>query len=92
MTSLHQAFEHVDRFAQLWRTSLNIPGLALVVTDREKTLASFTYGYADIATQSAVTPDTRFEIGSLGKPFTVIVLMQLREEGRLALDAPVSPF
>ena len=92
MTSLHQAFEHVDRFAQLWRTSLNIPGLALVVTDREKTLASFTYGYADIATQSAVTPDTRFEIGSLGKPFTSIALLQLHDEGKLDLHAPVRQY
>ena len=92
MTNLQKAFEQIDHFAQLWRINLNIPGLAIAVTNREKLLTLFTYGCADLATQTAVAPDTRFEIGSLGKPFTSIALLQLIDEGKLDPHAPVREY
>jgi D-alanyl-D-alanine carboxypeptidase len=92
MASLQKAFEHMDQFAEQWMQEVCIPGLAIAVTDREKLLRVSTYGFADLATQAPVTPDTLFEIGSLGKPFTSIALLQLRNEGRLDLHAPVTQY
>jgi D-alanyl-D-alanine carboxypeptidase len=69
-----------------------IPGMTLAVTDRERTLETFARGVSDVASQAPVTPDTLFEIGSLGKPFTAISLLQLREAGELDLTAPVSRY
>ena len=65
-----------------------MPGLALAVTDREKLLRVATFGYADLASERPILPGTMFEIGSIGKSFTNVALLQLRDEGRIDLQAP----
>ena len=92
MTSLERAFEHLDQFARLRIREANMPGMAVAVTDREKLLRVSTYGFADMAAQAAITPGSIFEIGSIGKSFTNIALLQLRDEGRLDLHAPVTQY
>ncbi|MFC1939284.1 serine hydrolase domain-containing protein [Chloroflexota bacterium] len=92
MASLQKVFEHIDQFAELWMKEFNIPGLAIVVTDREELLRVSTYGFTDLANQVPIVPDTMFEIGSLGKPFTSIALLQLRDEGKLDLHEPVTQY
>ena len=85
-------FEHLDDLAAVAMRDLGLPGLAMTVTDRERVLRSSAYGVADLATRTPAVASTLFEIGSLGKPFTVIPLLQLRESGVLDLDAPVSRY
>lgn len=46
-------------------------------------------GVADRAQQIPMTPDTRFRIASISKIFTAVVVLQLVDEGKIALDAPV---
>ena len=65
------------------------PGLSIVATDREKTLWAKGYGFADIAAQQRVTPDTLFEFGSIGKSFTALLLLRMQERGLVDLKAPV---
>ena len=92
MAALRKAYEHIDRFAKRWMKECAIPGLAIALTSREKLLEVFTYGFADAANRTPVTPSTLFEIGSLGKPFTSIALLQLRDAGKLDLHKPVSTY
>ena len=40
----------------------------------------------------AVGPDTRFQIGSIGKQFTAVAVMMLAREGRLSLDDPLAKY
>ena len=47
-------------------------------------------GLADFATRRPVDPDTVFRIGSISKTMTALGVMQLVEEGRVALDDPVN--
>ena len=68
------------------------PGLALAVTDRDRTLALRTYGYAQLESRVPVMPETLFEIGSIGKTFTAVAALQLADEGALNLDAPVAEY
>jgi D-alanyl-D-alanine carboxypeptidase len=68
------------------------PGFAAAVTDRERLLASETFGYANLDARTPVSRDTRFEFGSIGKTFTSVLLLQLREEGLVDLDAPVTRY
>jgi CubicO group peptidase (beta-lactamase class C family) len=68
------------------------PGLTLGLTDGEGTLAIRTYGFADLAAQQPVTPETLFEIGSIGKSFTAVAILQLVDEGRIDLEAPVERY
>ena len=92
MTTFKTAFKHIDRFARRWIEDRNVPGLTIAVTTRERLLEVLTYGFADVASRTPVDPDTLFEIGSLGKPFTSIALLQLRDEGKLDLHKPVSDY
>jgi CubicO group peptidase (beta-lactamase class C family) len=67
-------------------------GLAVGVV-RDGSLAFFYgHGVADIASDTPVTEDTVFRIGSLTKTFTAIAVMQLWEQGLLDLDAPASDY
>ncbi len=92
MTIIERAIEEIDLNVQRWMSDVNIPGVALAVTDRENLLRLATFGYADLASGRPVQPGSVFEIGSIGKSFTNIALMQLRDEGRLDLHAPVSRY
>ncbi|MGB6422813.1 MAG: serine hydrolase domain-containing protein, partial [Anaerolineales bacterium] len=68
------------------------PGMAISVTDDKGTLHLGTYGYADLETRQAVTPQTLFEIGSIGKTFTAITALQASEAGLLDLHAPITNY
>ena len=92
MTSLERAFEEIDRYVERRISEVNMPGMALAVTDREKLLRVATFGYADLAAGTPVQPGSMFEIGSIGKSFTNIALMQLHDEGLLDPQAPVSRY
>jgi dipeptidyl aminopeptidase/acylaminoacyl peptidase/CubicO group peptidase (beta-lactamase class C family) len=46
-------------------------------------------GITNLNTGAGVTPDTIFQIGSIGKTWTATLVMQLVAEGKLDLDAPI---
>jgi CubicO group peptidase (beta-lactamase class C family) len=70
--------------------ALNDPGLALGLTDRGRLLFVGTYGLANRDAQTPVTQQSLFQIGSISKAFSSIVLLQLQEQGLLLLDDPVT--
>ena len=92
MTKFQEAFTRLDQFIEQKMQVANIPGMAVALTDREKLLRVSTCGFADVAAQAPVTPDTLFEIGSISKSFTSIALLQLWEEGRSDLHEPVTRY
>ncbi|MFG3189903.1 serine hydrolase domain-containing protein [Streptomyces omiyaensis] len=53
---------------------------------------SLTAGVRDRATGAPMDIDARFRIGSVSKTFSTVVLLQLVDEGRLELDAPVNRY
>src|SRR5512132_2910101 len=50
------------------------------------------HGVADVASNTPVTEDTVFRIGSITKTFTAIAVLQLWEHGRIDLDAPANHY
>jgi len=67
-------------------------GLAVGVV-RDGSLEFFSgHGLADIASNTPVTQDTVFRIGSVTKTFTAIAVMQLWEQGLVDLDAPANDY
>lgn len=72
--------------------SLRMAGMAAgILRDRE--LWWFKgYGFADLADQTPVTPDTPFHLASLTKTLASTLLLQLVEQGKLDLDAPAARF
>jgi len=79
----------IDRLAARELADTGLPGLAIGLTGPDGPPEVRTYGLADLAARRPIEPDTLFEIGSIGKTFTAIAIIQLVEEGRLDLDAPV---
>jgi D-alanyl-D-alanine carboxypeptidase len=70
----------------------NLPGVVVgVVADQELVWAAG-FGYANTATKQPMTPSTKFRMASHSKLFTATAIMQLREEGKLRLDDPVSKY
>jgi CubicO group peptidase (beta-lactamase class C family) len=67
-----------------------IPGLAIGVVRGDRTIWAKGYGRADLATGVPVTTATPFRLGSVSKVFTAIAVMQLRDQGKLTLDDPVT--
>jgi CubicO group peptidase (beta-lactamase class C family) len=66
--------------------------MALALTDRKGLLRASNYGYADTKLKKPVTPETRFEIGSISKSFTSIALLQLMEQGRFDPQQPITKY
>lgn len=50
------------------------------------------YGLADIEAKTPATADTVYRIGSVTKPFTALMLLQLVEAGRVHLSDPVEQY
>ena len=67
-----------------------IPGAVMAVSiPGEETWLGAT-GYTDRSRTQAMATNTRFRIASISKVFTAVVMLQLAEEGRIDLDAPMS--
>ena len=68
-----------------------VPGTALgILMDGEEEHAVF--GVSNLETQEKVTPETRFQIGSVGKTYTATATMQLIAAGKIDLYAPVRTY
>ena len=50
------------------------------------------YGFADIKSHRLATRTTVYRIGSITKPFTAVMLMQLEAAGKLTLSDPVEKY
>jgi CubicO group peptidase (beta-lactamase class C family) len=56
----------------------------VVLVERQGTIEFLqAYGYADRRRKIRNTPDTRFEMASLTKPFTAAAILKLQEQGKL---------
>ena len=68
------------------------PGAAALVVRDGEVLLRGGYGMADLELGVAIEPDMVFRIGSVTKQFTAVALLMLVEEGKLALEDPITRF
>ena len=90
MISIEGAIKHLSGFIERLLPTLNTPGIAIGITHREQILHADFYGSANRETGEAVTSKTLFQIGSISKSFTSILLLQLQEQGLLDINEPVT--
>jgi CubicO group peptidase (beta-lactamase class C family) len=81
-----------DDFVNAQMKAWDVPGLAVAVVTKDHVLLAKGYGYADLESKRAVTPQTLFPIASLTKSFTAASLLILAREGKLDLDKPVREY
>lgn len=67
------------------------PGAMVFVQTREGTFSK-AYGLADPATGAPMTTDMYLRVGSVTKTFTVTLVAQLAEEGKLSLADPIGDY
>lgn len=67
-----------------------IPSLSVAIVTPEETLWSAAFGWADIESAVAASPDTVYMLASVSKTWTAAALMLAVEDGAVALDDRVS--
>jgi CubicO group peptidase (beta-lactamase class C family) len=65
---------------------------AILVVDRDRTVYQGAFGLASMELGAPNLPSTRFDIASMTKSMTAIMVMQLVQEGRVRLDARISDY
>jgi len=70
----------------------DIPGVAVAVTDRDGTVYEGAFGERGLGQGVPMTTDSVFYLASMTKPITATCAMQLVEQGKLELDAPISRY
>lgn len=67
-------------------------GVTIALVDGEKTVWARGFGMANRAKKVPVTAETLFQIGSTSKTMAAVAVMQLVEQGKVDLDAPLSRY
>jgi D-alanyl-D-alanine carboxypeptidase len=86
-----------------WKAKLNkrvpaaldnegLPGAIVGVWKGDKRIYLKAFGVSDTATGAPMKTDSHVRIGSLTKAFTIMGILQLAAEGKLALDDPIGKY
>jgi CubicO group peptidase (beta-lactamase class C family) len=67
-----------------------IPSVSIALVEGDEIVWTEAFGYANVRTKTAATPDTIYSTGSTFKPVTATALMQLVEQGKCTLDDTVN--
>jgi D-alanyl-D-alanine carboxypeptidase len=70
----------------------NLPGLSAGVIYDQELIWARGYGYADLERHIPADADSIYEIGSVTKLFNAVMLMKLRDAGKLSLDDPIEKY
>jgi len=88
-----QLVEALDRrlgpFVEQMMALTRIPGMAVGVAAGGAMVYARGFGVASLDERGPVTPETLFHMASVTKPFVATAVLQLVEEGLVALDDPV---
>jgi CubicO group peptidase (beta-lactamase class C family) len=72
------------------RTTLDIPAISAAITFPDGSTWATALGMAEVSLARPATTSTPFVIGSVSKTFVAAAILQLVDEGALALDDPLS--
>jgi CubicO group peptidase (beta-lactamase class C family) len=64
----------------------------ILVAEKGKPVFFRAYGYKDFAKSIPLSPDDIFELASVSKQFTAMIIMMLEEQGRLGFDDSINRY
>ncbi|MES2137094.1 MAG: serine hydrolase domain-containing protein [Pseudomonadota bacterium] len=82
----------IDKIYADWQGAAHVPGLVYGIVADGRLVYVRGLGVQDVASQAPVTADSLFRIASMSKAFTALAILKLRDEGKLALDAPAETY
>ncbi|MBR7833870.1 beta-lactamase family protein [Actinospica durhamensis] len=88
MTSLDDLIPELQALIDTEREEQLIPAVVLAVSRGDETI-ELASGVLNLDTGVEATADSLFQLGSITKPYTATLVMQLVDEGLVDLDAPV---
>jgi CubicO group peptidase (beta-lactamase class C family) len=78
--------EELEEVVRRWQRDRRIPSIIAAVARHGRPVLELAVGLARVEEGVAATPATPYRIGSITKTLTAAAVMQLRDEGALALD------
>jgi CubicO group peptidase (beta-lactamase class C family) len=87
--AVRQASDRIDAFLQAERERCPIPGLSLGIVWNGELLQTREDGFANIETETPVSGDSVYQIGSITKQFTASALLLLAYDSGIDLDGSV---
>jgi CubicO group peptidase (beta-lactamase class C family) len=87
-TDIHDFETRLDNL----RKNSSIPGMVAGIVRDGQVVWTKSYGYADISQQKLVSNTTIFHLASLTKTFASTVIIQLVNENKINLNAPVANY
>lgn len=85
-----KALEQIPPALQATVDAGDLSGFVTLVWSRGEVVQVNTIGRRDIAADKPMTRDTLFRIASMTKPITSVAALMLMEEGKLALEDPIT--
>ena len=84
-----QSQAQIDAILRQKSDAREIPGVVAIAANSKEVLYQGAFGKRDLSRDDAMTPDSVFWIASMTKAITAAAAMQLVEQGKLSLDAPI---
>ena len=84
--------QEIQRTIDAYIQNQELAGGALLVRRDEEVLYENTFGYSNIAARQAIARDSLYRLMSMTKPITAVAVMQLAEQGKIELDAPLNHY
>lgn len=82
----------IDSLMKTFMTNNMVPGASIAIVKNEKIVWKKGYGMADLEKFVPATPSTIYRLASVSKPITAVAVMQLVEQGKIALDSPIQKY
>jgi CubicO group peptidase (beta-lactamase class C family) len=84
-----QSKAQIDQILRQKSDAREIPGVVAIAANSKELIYQGAFGKRDLSKDDAMTPDSVFWIASMTKAITAAAAMQLVEQGKLSLDAPI---
>src|SRR6202022_3957650 len=86
---LMQSKAQIDQILRQKTDAKEIPGVVAMAANSKEPIYQGAFGKRDLSKDDAMTLDSVFWIASMTKAVTAAAGMQLGEQGKLSLDAPI---
>jgi methyl acetate hydrolase len=84
-----QSQAQIDQILRQKTVTKEIPGVVAIAANSTEVICQGAFGKRDLSKPDAMTADSVFWIASMTKAITTAGAMQLVEQGKLSLDAPI---
>jgi CubicO group peptidase (beta-lactamase class C family)/D-alanyl-D-alanine dipeptidase len=84
--------EMLERFIAREMADKQLPAISIALVDDQQVVWAKGFGFANPKDKTNAAAETVYRVGSVSKLFTDIAIMQLVEQGKIDLDAPVARY